>query len=340
MKNLVLLEHAVKSSSRYTVVDWNLGSTCNYACSYCPTSLHDGSSPWPDYDTATAFCEYACRHYESIGQKVFFQLSGGEVTMYRRITDLVEFLRALGAEVGVISNGSRSAIWWDEFARHLNMAVFTHHIEYVQLRHFIEVVQGVSNRTRTHVNVTMVPTRFEECVKNAELIAENCPQVTITLKPLLIDFGSSMYEYTEPQRAAMLRWPERKVTNLTSGCRGLMRKVYDDGSTELVKAAYLIVKSENRWRGWKCNVGVELLSVAKDGYVYRGVCRQGGRLGHIRDKQLRLPSDSVLCEKAVCHCVSDILTSKRKLDVVAQGAVSETGDNVREGMEENTCDGH
>lgn len=322
MKNLVLLEHAVESSSKYTVVDWNLGSACNYACSYCPASLHDGSSPWPDYDTATAFCDYVCRHYESLGQKVFFQLSGGEVTMYRRITDLVEFLRTLGAEVGVISNGSRSAIWWDQFARHLNMAVFTYHIEYALLRHFIQVVRCVSNRTRTHVNVTLLPARFEECVKNAVLIAENCPQVTITLKPLLIDFGSVMYRYTEAQRAAMLSWPERQLTNPAPRCRGLMRKVYDDGSTELVKAAHLIVRSENRWRGWNCNIGIELLSVAKDGYVYRGVCRQGGCLGHIRDKQLLLPSDSIRCDKEVCHCVSDVLTSKRNLDVPAPAAPS------------------
>jgi len=245
---------------------------------------------------------------------VFFQLSGGEVTMYRKITDLVEFLRGLGAQVGVISNASRTAVWWDGFAQSLDMAVLTHHIEYVQLEHFIEVVQCVNNRTRVHVNVTMVPARFDECLNNARSIAEKCPQATITLKPLLINFDTVMYEYTAQQKAAMLNWPERQITSSKPPCRGLMRKVYDDGSTELVKAAHLIVKGENRWRGWECHIGLELLSVTKDGYVYRGVCRQGGRLGHIRDGQLELPQNGILCEKAVCHCVSDILTSKWKHD--------------------------
>jgi organic radical activating enzyme len=306
-----------------TVVDWNLGSTCNYACSYCPPSLHDGSSLWPDYNTVTTFCDYVFRHYKKLGRNVFFQLSGGEVTLYRSITDLVKFIRTLGAQVGVISNGSRSPTWWGEFAQHLDMAVLTHHIEYAQLEHFIDVVQCVGKHTRTHVNVTMLPTQFEECAKNARAIAERCPEVTITLKPLLINFDRIMYGYTAPQKAAILNWPDRQQTTPMPGCRGLMRKVYDDGSTELVKAAHLIVRSENRWRGWKCNIGVELLSVTKDGSVYRGVCRQGGYLGHIRDKHLGLPLAGIRCEKDVCHCVSDILTSKWNLDVPNERACRE-----------------
>ena len=26
-------------------IEWNLGKLCNYDCSYCPSSIHDNSSP-------------------------------------------------------------------------------------------------------------------------------------------------------------------------------------------------------------------------------------------------------------------------------------------------------
>ena len=42
------LEHSNPSHKDWFVVNWCLGNTCNFACSYCPSGLHDGSKRWPD----------------------------------------------------------------------------------------------------------------------------------------------------------------------------------------------------------------------------------------------------------------------------------------------------
>ena len=36
-------------------IEWTLGNTCNYNCSYCLPVLHDNSFPWIDLDNSIKF---------------------------------------------------------------------------------------------------------------------------------------------------------------------------------------------------------------------------------------------------------------------------------------------
>ena len=308
--------------SRITLVDWCLGNTCNYSCSYCPERLHDGSVKWEHKDMITRFCDRLVSHYSSMGNSLWFQFSGGEPTLYSGgegrsesgaagFLDLIEQLHNRGCKIGVISNGSRTLRWWKQALGFLDNVILTHHIEFVDLGHFVALAQLLSGRVRTHVNVTMHPDRFEDCLANAFCIADQCSDITVTLKPLLINFGSVMYPYDEGQRQILRETRfDMKTTRAVGGPQGLMRRRYSDGSSDTVKASHLIVSDQNRWAGWSCNAGLELLSIDYSGNVYRGVCKQGGRIGHIRCDHLALPRSPVICEKAVCHCATDIMTTR------------------------------
>ena len=35
----------------FVTIDWNMGNTCNYSCSYCDTWIHDGTVPWTPLET-------------------------------------------------------------------------------------------------------------------------------------------------------------------------------------------------------------------------------------------------------------------------------------------------
>ena len=41
--------------SNTVVVDWSMGSRCNYSCSYCPSVLHDGKSDWATLEQISGF---------------------------------------------------------------------------------------------------------------------------------------------------------------------------------------------------------------------------------------------------------------------------------------------
>lgn len=313
-KSAIELQHANAYGATVTVIDWNIGSKCNYACSYCPPALHNGAAPWPSYEVAIAFCQRVIEHYERIGKATFFQFSGGEPTLYKQLPDIATFLRTRRSQVGVISNGSRNLSWWSSFREVVDKVVLTHHIEYVDLDHLIAVARLVSEKVRTHVNITMLPARFDECLANARHLSEACDNISITLKPLLVDFGSSMYQYDEAQTRVLLTqtFPDPMRNFATKSARGLMRMVYDDGSTKLTKASHLIVSGQNRWAGWNCQIGTEILSINQNGQIFRSICRQGGPIGDIADSELSLPDGGILCQKAVCRCVSDITISKSR----------------------------
>jgi organic radical activating enzyme len=306
----VRLDHAKPERSKITVVDWCLGNHCNYACSYCPDRLHDGSLPWADYDTVIAFCDRLIAHYAPRGQTLFFQFTGGEPSVYAPFLDLCRHLKKNACHVGVISNASRTVRWWTDARDCLTQAVLTHHIEFVDLDHFIAVARLLAPSLRTHVNVTMLPNRFEDCLTSAKRIAAKCDDITLSLKPLLINFGPEMYPYTPAQKAAMTASLPIRRTRPLHEIRGEMRVTHHDQSTLLRKSTDFIVTDENHWTGWQCNIGLELLSVNFHGEIFRGICKQGGRLGHITDRHLALPTAPILCTHESCTCLTDIMTTR------------------------------
>jgi pyruvate-formate lyase-activating enzyme len=311
----IRLDHARPELARITLVDWTLGNSCNYACSYCPAGLHDGSIPWPRLPDLTRFVDRLAAHYERLGRTLLFQFTGGEPTVYPQFLDLLRHLRMRRCKAGVISNGSRTLRWWAEARPLLDQVVLTHHVEFVELDHFIEVARYLAAAVRTHVNVTMHPARFDECLAAARRIAAECDDVTITLKPLLVDFGAETYQYTGEQRDvigdtsfAITR------TRAIEESRGLMRVSFTDGRSELAKASHLIVRGQNRFAGWRCDAGLELLAIDARGRIHRALCRQGGMLGHISDHDLPLPTEPVVCTRPSCHCATDLMTSRRAPD--------------------------
>ena len=42
---------------KYFTVDWTVGSTCNFSCSYCPEELHDGKTTWLDTKNLRKFLD-------------------------------------------------------------------------------------------------------------------------------------------------------------------------------------------------------------------------------------------------------------------------------------------
>lgn len=305
------LEHEDPRHAQITLIDWTLGNSCNYACSYCPPKLHDGSHAWPDPQRVLAFCDRLIAHYNQQGRSLLFQFSGGEPTVYPQFLPLLRFLARRNCKIGVISNASRTLRWWQEARPLLDQAVLTHHIEFVDLPHFIAIAQHLASAIRTHVNVTMHPQRFDECLANAKTIAQACTNITLNLKPLLVDFGPVPYSYTAEQRA-VIETAEFSIRRdrPVGESRGRMRLVFSDGHSELRRPAELIIAGQNRFLGWQCSAGIELLAIDPAGKVYRALCRQGGAIGHIDDSEMVFPTRSVTCTRPSCHCATDLITSR------------------------------
>jgi MoaA/NifB/PqqE/SkfB family radical SAM enzyme len=310
----IKLVHLQPKNEDWFVVNWCLGNTCNYKCSYCPSSLHDGSTRWPDPQVIKNFIAKVKDHY--FHKNIYFEFTGGEVTMYKHFIEICEFCTSMGVKVGLISNGSRTLRYWEENMQYFDHVCLSYHPEFADEEHFLNVVKLLHNNVRTHVNVMMSPEKFEKCFDLADKV-KDLGDLSIALQPLIVDFGDTLYEYTDYQKKVLDRQHELitkhiKFTKPLDYYRGAMRKLYEDGTAEPSSAHRFISDKTNDWSGWKCYAGVEQLIVDMNGSYHRGWCREGGQLGRIEDENLSFPMEPVVCTKTMCHCNFDIMCTKEK----------------------------
>jgi hypothetical protein len=164
----------------------------------------------------------------------------------------------------------------------------------------------------------MSPDKFDQCYSVAEQL-KDIPNISIALQPLIVDFGDTLYEYTPEQHAVInnqvdLITRHIKWNKSFDYYRGAMRMVEEDGTSQIRSAHRFINDKENDWSGWNCYAGAEQIIVDLGGHIFRGWCRVGGRVGHIHDQELTIPRTPVLCNKTMCHCNFDIMSTKEKFN--------------------------
>ena len=310
----IKLEHSNLDHANWFVVNWCLGNTCNFSCSYCPESLHDASKSWPTADTIKNFIAKVKDAHPT--KKLYFEFTGGEVTMYRHFTEICQFCNEMDIKVGLISNGSRTLRYWGENKQFFDHVCLSFHPEFANEKHFLSVVNLLKDDVRTHVNIMMSPEKFDYCYAVANKV-KNMGNISMALQPLIHDFGDTLYDYTDFQKRIFDKQHELiskhiKYTKSFDYYRGAMRIVDETGKGAVSSAHRFISEKSNDWSGWKCYAGVEQLIVDMDGSIWRGWCREGGPLGNINDDHLELPNEPIICGKTMCHCNFDIMSTKEK----------------------------
>jgi len=307
------LTHSDPSHKDWFIVNWCLGNTCNFNCSYCPDILHDGSTKWPDISYVERFVNKIKTSFPN--KKLYFEFTGGEITLYKHFDQLCKLCSDNNIKVGLISNGSRSLRWWEANKKYFSSINLSFHHEYANKDHFIDVVKILHNDLRTHVNIMMDPKNFDYCYDVADTI-KDLGNLTISLQPLLYDLSGDLYPYTDEQHQ-LIKDQQKNIkdkvikTKRFPYLRGKMTyKDVDYGANELVNSKM------NNWNGWNCHIGIEQLIVFLDGKISRGWCGVGGNIGNIFDDKLELPNEPILCNKDWCHCNFDITCTKEKINTL------------------------
>jgi MoaA/NifB/PqqE/SkfB family radical SAM enzyme len=69
-------------------IEWNIGKRCNYDCSYCPSVIHDNSSPHTDINILKATVDTLC----DLEKPIRLSLTGGEPCVHPRIEELIAYI--------------------------------------------------------------------------------------------------------------------------------------------------------------------------------------------------------------------------------------------------------
>lgn len=313
------LVHGQSAYEDYFVVNWCFFSICNFSCSYCPTMLHDGKKRGLKINDVKEFCLKVIDSKPN--QKVFFEFTGGEITYYKDFSELFAFLKKHGAATGLISNGSRDIEFWKQHKDLIDHICLSFHPEQGDIAHFFEVVKLLNYESTVHVNIMMLPGKFEELYGLATKIAAEIEGVSVAIQALFQDMSGKMFDYTPEQREMLnlqnFPWGQnilhRQSPKKTRKVyRGEMKKVFSDGSSEIVNTPELIAKRENNWKGWNCFIGLENLVIDFDGMIRRGWCGVGGIIGSITDPDFVFPNKPIVCNSNNCFCGLDIMSTKLK----------------------------
>jgi len=312
-ENMIQLER--DTDRKVTVVEWTLGNRCTFACSYCPDVLHDGSAGWHDHEKLTEFLDVCHDHYHGyLGREVIVQYTGGEPTVYPKFKKLIAYAKERGIMQSMISNGSRTERFWKEIVPYFDKIHLSYHGEFVDPEHFIKIAKIIEPVTDLHINMLMIPNRFDELLVVAARLRHECPNANIQLKPLQIGFGEELYPYTDIERKVLntMHSFSARATPRGGLPPGSLKMTNADGTTGRTVSNSLILAGANKFEGWTCDIGLDTLNVDMWGEIRGGLCRVGGSYGNIYTGDYTLPAEPTICNKEWCTCHLDIMVTKHK----------------------------
>lgn len=319
-------------------IQWNMGNSCNYECIYCPELLHDGSKPWLNTQVYIDTIEKISSHYNALQQRTDYELIGGEVTVIPGFEDIIRKISEYNATSSVYTNASRTLNWWSKSKEYMDNVILTFHPLTQEKEHFLAVVDEIKEDVDISINIAGVGGQIEELGEFAEQIRDlfkHCNRnryynVSIAVKTLYMKLlgrhskQETWYDYTDNELEVLRRpgikprpvepqpepiepqehvEPQIDTSNMTEF-------KYEDGTTKYVQNHQIINEGLNGFKGMKCHLGYESLSINASGDVYSSWCgaKNFGNISEITSWDL--PKGYTICPFDYCNNISDIAISK------------------------------
>jgi molybdenum cofactor biosynthesis enzyme MoaA len=138
-----------------------IGARCNYDCMYCPTNLHDDTSPHPDLEKLKTVWHTFWSKTKTIGLPYKISFTGGEVTANKSFLPLVEYLQSNKfniQQILVTTNGSASVNYYQRLATMVHAISFSTHSEFFNESEFFQKVSEIDQimirpKKSVHVNI-------------------------------------------------------------------------------------------------------------------------------------------------------------------------------------------
>ncbi len=299
------------------IVEWMIGNTCNFDCSFCHADFKSGNKRFLSYDTYKQVIDKTIN--ESVGKKVWYKITGGEPTLYPKLIDLLTYIKSTGNFTYIITNGSRTMRYWQELkaANCVDIIAFTYHPEQTSnLREMVDVINLFRDApTFTSVNITCVPEFFDDAMIAFETFKREC-SVNANLQQVNDDLG--MDKYTEEQQQILLNnsfvkanlhlKTMPKIPKEYSYHSGEIKYTYNDGTEKTDQAINFIKRKEDDFYGYDCFAGTTNIRIDHE-TIQRAVCGLGERWS-IYDSQV-FAKNPLTCTQKSCVCTLDIILPKR-----------------------------
>jgi MoaA/NifB/PqqE/SkfB family radical SAM enzyme len=277
-------------------VEWNLGKRCNYDCSYCPSSIHDNSSPHTDIEILKATLDKLV----ALGKSIRLSFTGGEPCVHPKFDELVKYAKHVGVTwISVTTNGTRPYEFYASLP--VDQYVFSIHLEY-DWRRIFNTIESVANQTTIKVIAQIMA--HHDYMDAAMSLRSRCLSAQIPNTVRRIRWTEGDHDLFDDMRYHPddLIWIKEQDATVLGNC------VIDN--SQIIHANDIIKLHLNKYKGWSCNAGLESLMINWDGEAHRATCRVGGSLGNIYQDTFSVPTEPVICDRNFCTCAADIPLTK------------------------------
>lgn len=307
-------------------IEYKLGNTCNYKCSYCYPGSNEGTNPWPEIDVAKKHLSHLMDHYVANGRDTFeLYLVGGEPTIWKDLPELTQHLKSnYNVAIHIATNASCSVNWWHRNARYYDSIEISVHHETADPNHIIAVADYIYEENINIVaNVMMDPDHFNKCQDIIDSLQKSKNQWTIIAKPVHFNGitrynkEQTLYFDQRTKRYPDLDWYYNSCRHLSLPTE-LWVVTENNEKKKIPNESWFALNKENYFYGWKCNLGVEHVKVHQDGTI-SGNCSQkiwGLDFYHnLYNKNFILDFHPeikpTICSKPICQCTGEIIIKKQ-----------------------------
>jgi MoaA/NifB/PqqE/SkfB family radical SAM enzyme len=277
-------------------IEWNLGKRCNYDCSYCPTAIHDNTSPHTDIEILKATVDKLM----TLGKPIRLSFTGGEPTAHPKFRELIQYCNHVGVSwISVTTNGTLPYQFYAGLD--IDQLVFSIHLEYDWKRVF-NTVESIVDLSNIKV-IAQIMAHHDHMTAVMQLRAK-CLLAKIPSTIRRIRWTEGDHDLFDDMRYNLtdLEWIKEQESTVEGNC-------VIDGE-QIIHANDVIKLHLNKYKGWTCNAGIESLMINWDGDVHRATCRVGGSLGNIYEGNFVAPSKPVTCDRNFCTCAADVPLTK------------------------------
>jgi len=301
-------------------INWMLHDRCTYACSYCPPGNHAGTDNWLKLDSVIDTCKnieaQVKLKYPGIGMQVL--LGGGEPTVWKYFPELVRYFHDNHWSIHMVTNLSRSLDWWksiDVKWNSLNISIHGEYLDHKALEDKIDYLRNNSNEIKLRVMLHPNEKLFNSTIDIANQLKDKFPELVVLWVPILYEFGGvniDISPYSDVQRTIINELISRRLTGRFYN--DIVKNIkFENNLIKRLDGQYAVNFGLNKFKDWSCDAGLDGIFIDGLGNISRGTCREGGTIGHILDIDFKLPSESIICSRNSCTCVTDVFYSKRKI---------------------------
>lgn len=293
------------SDTEEFIISWNLGNTCNWSCSYCPSYLNDGTVEWADIERIKPILLQIKNKLPH--KRIRIEFMGGEVTLKNDFIDLVKFCKEQGFTNSITSNASRTVRYWQELAPYLDIAILSFHPEFTSRSHYENIIKVcLANNINVNCQILMMKDRFWELAQYRDSLKETFP--TIGTDFAIVYDKENKFNH---KNNYYYDYEDIHVQYLNDEGQKEFVMEYDNGEKREFSINEVRSMNLNDFRGFHCGTELSILTVDYNGGTSISLCAQRGPV-NIYKHGIDSIFEPRICEQQECRNPADIRILKVK----------------------------